>query len=137
MASQKPDVLVLGPDKATIVDGLSPRFTLHKANDDETVNALVPKLAPNLRAIAVSVSGPFGRIDEALMSRLPKLEIVSSFGVGYDHIDAAWAGTAWHHCHPYAGRAERRSRRHCHGTAALHRAAAAAGGPLSCAAANG
>ena len=26
------------------------------------------------------------------MSRLPKLEIVASFGVGYDHIDAAWAG---------------------------------------------
>jgi lactate dehydrogenase-like 2-hydroxyacid dehydrogenase len=92
MASEKPDVLVLGPEKRTIVDGLSPRFTLHKANDVETVNALVPKLAPRLRAIAVSVSGPFGRVDEALMSRLPKLEIVSTFGVGYDHIDAAWAG---------------------------------------------
>ena len=26
------------------------------------------------------------------MSRFPKLEIVSSFGVGYDHIDAKWAG---------------------------------------------
>jgi lactate dehydrogenase-like 2-hydroxyacid dehydrogenase len=92
MASGKPDVLVLGPEKDTIVDGLSPRFTLHKANDVETVNALVPALAPRLHAIAISVTGPFGRVDEALMSRLPKLEIVSSFGVGYDHIDAAWAG---------------------------------------------
>ncbi len=26
------------------------------------------------------------------MSRFPKLEIVSSFGVGYDHVDAKWAG---------------------------------------------
>jgi lactate dehydrogenase-like 2-hydroxyacid dehydrogenase len=26
------------------------------------------------------------------MQRLPKLEIVSSFGVGYDHVDAKWAG---------------------------------------------
>ena len=26
------------------------------------------------------------------MSRLPKLEIVASFGVGYDHVDARWAG---------------------------------------------
>jgi lactate dehydrogenase-like 2-hydroxyacid dehydrogenase len=26
------------------------------------------------------------------MSRFPRLEIISSFGVGYDHIDAAWAG---------------------------------------------
>jgi lactate dehydrogenase-like 2-hydroxyacid dehydrogenase len=92
MTSEKIDVLVWGPEKSTIVDGLSKRFTLHKANDIETVNALLPKLAPHLRAIAVSLTGPFARIDEALMSRMPKLEIVSSFGVGYDHIDAAWAG---------------------------------------------
>ncbi len=92
MANEKIDVLVWGPEKSTIVDGLSKRFTLHKANDIETVNALVPKLAPHLRAIAVSLTGPFARVDEALMSKLPKLEIVSSFGVGYDHIDAAWAG---------------------------------------------
>ena len=26
------------------------------------------------------------------MARFPKLEIVSTFGVGYDHIDAKWAG---------------------------------------------
>jgi lactate dehydrogenase-like 2-hydroxyacid dehydrogenase len=26
------------------------------------------------------------------MSRFPRLEIISSFGVGYDHVDAAWAG---------------------------------------------
>jgi lactate dehydrogenase-like 2-hydroxyacid dehydrogenase len=26
------------------------------------------------------------------MTRFPRLEIVSSFGVGYDHVDAAWAG---------------------------------------------
>jgi lactate dehydrogenase-like 2-hydroxyacid dehydrogenase len=26
------------------------------------------------------------------MQRLPKLEIVSTFGVGYDHVDAKWAG---------------------------------------------
>ena len=91
MANEKLDVLVLGPEKPTIIEGLSARFTLHKANDVETVNALLSKLAPTLRAIAISVTGPFGRVDEALMSRLPKLEIVSSFGVGYDHIDAAWA----------------------------------------------
>jgi len=26
------------------------------------------------------------------MSRFPQLEIIASFGVGYDHVDAAWAG---------------------------------------------
>src|SRR5262249_57840844 len=33
-----------------------------------------------------------GRVDEALMKSLPKLKFVSSFGVGYDNIDAKWAG---------------------------------------------
>src|SRR5690606_30401658 len=32
------------------------------------------------------------KIDGAFMSRFPKLEIVSSFAVGYDHVDAKWAG---------------------------------------------
>lgn len=31
-------------------------------------------------------------VDAALLDRLPKLEIIASFGVGYDHIDAAAAG---------------------------------------------
>jgi lactate dehydrogenase-like 2-hydroxyacid dehydrogenase len=31
-------------------------------------------------------------IDAALMGRLPNLQIVANFGVGYDQIDAAWAG---------------------------------------------
>jgi lactate dehydrogenase-like 2-hydroxyacid dehydrogenase len=92
MASDKPDVLVLGPEKATITDGMSARFNLHKANDTKTADALLTQLWSQVQAIAVTVSWPFGRIDEALMSRLPKLEIVSSFGVGYDHIDAKWAG---------------------------------------------
>jgi lactate dehydrogenase-like 2-hydroxyacid dehydrogenase len=92
MASEKTDILVWGPEKSTIIDGLSERFTLHKVNSVEAINAVVPKLAPHLRAIAISLTGPFARVDEALMSKMPKLEIVSSFGVGYDHIDAAWAG---------------------------------------------
>jgi lactate dehydrogenase-like 2-hydroxyacid dehydrogenase len=37
---------------------------------------------------AIAVSAPVEPIDDRLFSRLPKLEIVSSFGVGYDHIDA-------------------------------------------------
>src|SRR4051794_9869809 len=90
MASEKADVLVLGPAKPTVIDGLSPRFNLHKANDTKIAGGMLAELAPRLAALAVSA--PPGRIDEALMSRLPKLEIISSFGVGYDHIDAAWAG---------------------------------------------
>lgn len=90
MTADKPDVVVLGPAKPTIIDGLSARFNMHKANDTRTADAMLAGLAPRLRALAVSA--PPGRIDGAFMLRLPKLEIVSSFGVGYDHIDAGWAG---------------------------------------------
>src|SRR5213593_3774684 len=31
------------------------------------------------------------RIDGAFMEKFPRLEILSTFGVGYDHIDTAWA----------------------------------------------
>jgi lactate dehydrogenase-like 2-hydroxyacid dehydrogenase len=37
----------------------------------------------------VASCGGHTRIDAAFVERFPKLEIVSSFGVGYDHIDAA------------------------------------------------
>lgn len=37
----------------------------------------------------VAVCGGHTRIDASFVERFPKLEIVSSFGVGYDHIDAA------------------------------------------------
>jgi lactate dehydrogenase-like 2-hydroxyacid dehydrogenase len=39
----------------------------------------------------MAVSAPVLPIDDALLTRLPKLEIISSFGVGYDHIDAVVA----------------------------------------------
>ncbi len=87
--AEKPDILLLGPTKPLIVDGLSAAFTVHKmatAKDDGGLAAV----APRVRAIAVS--GPPGGATAALMAQLPHLEIVSSFGVGYDNIDAKWAG---------------------------------------------
>jgi lactate dehydrogenase-like 2-hydroxyacid dehydrogenase len=90
MAGEKIDVLLIGPKKPVIVDGLKSVFNLHATADAKDRDALVSGLAPHLRAIAVSASTE--RVDGALMSRLPKLEIVSTFAVGYDHIDAKWAG---------------------------------------------
>jgi lactate dehydrogenase-like 2-hydroxyacid dehydrogenase len=89
MAAETPDVLLLGPPKPVVVNGLAVAFTVHRlpAQDAE---AALDALAPRLRAIAVS--SVTDRVDAAMMKRLPRLEIVSTFGVGYDHIDAAWAG---------------------------------------------
>ncbi len=89
MASEQPDVLLMGPPKPTIVNGLAPLFNVHRLADAKDRDALIASLADRLRYIAVSYSNQ--KVDEALMSRLPHLEIVASFGVGYDHMDPKWA----------------------------------------------
>ena len=90
MATDRPEVLLVGPKKATIVDGLKSAFDLHILADAGNQDALLSSIAPRVRAIAVTVSTE--RVDGALMERLPRLEIVSTFAVGYDHIDSKWAG---------------------------------------------
>jgi lactate dehydrogenase-like 2-hydroxyacid dehydrogenase len=89
MVTEKPDVLLLGPPKRVVIDGLSAAFTVHRLPEQEGEAALAA-LAPRLKAIAVS--SVTDRVDAAMMARMPQLAIVSTFGVGYDHIDAAWAG---------------------------------------------
>ena len=88
--ADKIDVLLVGAKKPTIVDGLKPAFNLHIMADAKDGEAFLSELAPRIRAMAVSVSSE--RIDRDLMARLPRLEIVSTFAVGYDHVDAKWAG---------------------------------------------
>lgn len=89
MAGAAADVVMFAP-KPIIEESLSKGgFTLHKVWAAPDHDAFIGKIAPGVRAIAAA--GGHGRIDGAFMSRFPKLEIVSSFGVGYDHIDAKWA----------------------------------------------
>jgi len=83
--ADKADVLLVGPKKPVIVEGLSAAFNLHLMADEAALNAI----APRIRAIAVSVSTE--RVNGALMERFPRLEMVSTFAVGYDHVDAKWA----------------------------------------------
>src|SRR5215471_9917370 len=89
MAGDKADVLVLAP-KQTIVEGLEKAFTLHKAWEAKDHDAFIASVASRVRGIASA--GGHAAVDAALMARLPNLEIVASFGVGYDHVDAKWAG---------------------------------------------
>jgi lactate dehydrogenase-like 2-hydroxyacid dehydrogenase len=89
MAGEKPDVLVLGPPKQVVIDGLAAAFTVHRLPEKD-VDAVVAALAPRLRAIAIT--SVTDRVDAKLMAQLPHLKIVSTFGVGYDHIDAVFAG---------------------------------------------
>jgi lactate dehydrogenase-like 2-hydroxyacid dehydrogenase len=88
MADGKIEVLLSGPPKPTIVNGLEP-FTVHRLADAKDRDALLNEIGPRVRAMAVSVSSD--RIGPELMGKLPKLEIVSTFAVGYDHVDVKWA----------------------------------------------
>lgn len=55
---------------------------------EETFTVVQGDHAGEVKAIAAA-----GTVDSALMDTLPQLEIVSSFGVGYDHVDASHAAT--------------------------------------------
>jgi lactate dehydrogenase-like 2-hydroxyacid dehydrogenase len=90
MAAEKADVLLIGPPKPVIVNGLSVAFNLIKLPDAKDRDKFFAESAPRVRAMAVAATEE--RVDGPFMTRFPRLEIVSSFGVGYDHVDAGWAG---------------------------------------------
>jgi len=87
----KADVLLLGPAMPLIVEGIDRNFTLHKFWEAKDRDALISELGGKIKAMAAG-GGGHAAIDGAFMSKFPHLEIISSFGVGYDHVDAKWAG---------------------------------------------
>jgi lactate dehydrogenase-like 2-hydroxyacid dehydrogenase len=60
---------------------LAAGYTVHKLHEAADRDALLTELGDRVRAIAG------GEVDAALMQRLPRLEIIANFGVGYDTID--------------------------------------------------
>jgi lactate dehydrogenase-like 2-hydroxyacid dehydrogenase len=88
MEAKRKDVLLLGPLKPVVVNGLEAGCTLHKVAGAPDRDAFMAAHA-DIRAIACSATTE--RVPGELMARFPKLQIVSSFGVGYDHMDVKWA----------------------------------------------
>src|SRR5256885_5831138 len=80
---------MFGPLKPVIVYGLESGFTVHNLAEAKDREALLAEVGPRVRGIASTVSSM--SIDGAFMEKFPKLEILSTFGVGYDHVDVAWA----------------------------------------------
>jgi lactate dehydrogenase-like 2-hydroxyacid dehydrogenase len=80
----KVDVLVLGhlPQKTGVT--LRELFACHVAADGSNVAAALAGGAGSIRGIA---RGAHAGIDGKLIERLPKLDIIANFGVGYDGID--------------------------------------------------
>lgn len=81
----RPEILQTHKLLASCEAALAERFTVHKLHEAENREALLADIAPRVRAIAG------GYVDKALIDRLPALEIVANFGVGYDSIDTAAA----------------------------------------------
>jgi lactate dehydrogenase-like 2-hydroxyacid dehydrogenase len=87
MAADKSEVLLVGPSRPVIARGLA-AFTLHNlaaAGDRD------PFIAEHADVRAIACTATPERIDGAWLARFPNLEIIASFGVGYDHIDAGAA----------------------------------------------
>jgi len=70
---------------ASCEQALAERFTVHKLHEAADRDALLASLKDRVRGIAGGNAGP------ELMDKLPKLEIIANFGVGYDSIDTAAA----------------------------------------------
>ena len=85
----KTDVLMTAPMMKLIMEQLDARFTLHRLWEAPDREAFLRDIGPRIRGVASSPG--HGRLDAALLDHLPGLEIISSFGVGYDHVDAAEA----------------------------------------------
>ncbi len=90
MAGEKPDVLLVGAKKPVMMKGLEGKVTLHHWLDAKDKDAFVKEVGNKIKAIAIAYTA--NKVDEKFLKQFPHLEQVSSFGVGYDHIDAKWAG---------------------------------------------
>ncbi|MEO6744632.1 MAG: 2-hydroxyacid dehydrogenase [Caldimonas sp.] len=82
-----PEVLVVAKLWPPMMEALHGAFRVHD-RIHETDPAAFDAAAPRIRAIAASGESKVGR---DLIARMPALEIISVFGVGYDGIDVAAA----------------------------------------------
>ena len=89
ISSEKIDLLIYGPNKLIVEHGFSDQFVLHSFETKHDLERLSATVAGKIRGVAVTYNSVRG--DKATLSLFPKLEIVSGFGVGYDHIDAEYA----------------------------------------------
>jgi lactate dehydrogenase-like 2-hydroxyacid dehydrogenase len=86
ISSEKIDLLIYGPNKPIVDNGFSDLFVLHPFESRADLDRVSPAVVAKIRGAAVTYSTV--RCDGAVMAMFPKLEIVASFGVGYDHVDA-------------------------------------------------
>jgi lactate dehydrogenase-like 2-hydroxyacid dehydrogenase len=87
--SDKIDLVIHGPSKPIVNGGFPDQFVLHHFEKTHDLERLTPDVAARVRGMAITYNTVRG--DAKTLALFPKLEIVASFGVGYDHVDAAYA----------------------------------------------
>ena len=80
----KPEIIITARGHAGTMATLQSEFTAHMMADAPDRTAFLKQHAPNVRGLATFGPAP---IDGKLMDALPKLEIISNFGVGVDAIN--------------------------------------------------
>jgi len=83
------EILMTAPMLPSVIAALEERFVLHRLWEAAEPAALIGDVGPRIRGMATSTL--YGRVDAGLIAMLPRLEIIASFGVGYDQIDVAAA----------------------------------------------
>lgn len=89
ISSEKIDLLIYGPIRPILENGFSDQFILHTAETRADLERLTPDTLAKVRGMAVTYhSVP---ADRKALSHFPKLEMIASFGVGYDHVDCGYS----------------------------------------------
>lgn len=82
----KPDILQVAPMLPAVEAALADAYTVHRYWEAADRQAFVAEVAPWVRAVATD---SHHGVPPEVLAALPALEIVSSYGVGYDSIDTA------------------------------------------------
>jgi lactate dehydrogenase-like 2-hydroxyacid dehydrogenase len=80
------DVVLTGPLPGSTAEGLDEVFRVYRPFTGEDQKAKLERASADIRGVAAGASHE--PLDDAFFDRFPKLEILASCGVGYDHVDA-------------------------------------------------
>jgi lactate dehydrogenase-like 2-hydroxyacid dehydrogenase len=84
----KPEVISLAPFYQPSLTRLERELTVHRLWQHEERETLLREVGPRARGVQAIYTSP---VDARLMSALPRLEIISVFGVGYEGVDVTEA----------------------------------------------
>jgi lactate dehydrogenase-like 2-hydroxyacid dehydrogenase len=82
----KPEILQIGPMMKHVEDALHEAYQAHRYWESKDPAQLLQSVGPRVRAV---VTNGHSGCSREIIEALPKLEVISSYGVGYDAVDIA------------------------------------------------